>query len=456
MKSSLFSADYLPAFLRALPGSGPYFVAYSGGLDSHVLLHALCSVKSQLGADVHALHVNHGISTEADRWASHCENTCATLKIEYTLLKFDEVCPDGESMEAWARKLRYQLMDNEISAEGVLLTAHHQDDQAETLLLQMIRGSGVKGLASMPMIKKSGDLWHARPLLNTRSQQLLDYARGHGLQWIEDESNSNIAYDRNFLRRKILPVLQQRWPAVNRTLARAASHQADSLLLLDDLAEIDLQLCLEKHSGRLNTGQLSVLALARQANVVRYWLRHQHLPVPDTSRMQQVLDELLHAREDASPVVTWTGCEIRRYQSQLYASKPLPGHNASIQIDWTLDSPCQLGDSQLSAKLGKSPGIKASVCPNHHLQVRYRQGGERIKLGEKRCSRELKKLFQEEGIPPWLRNRIPLLYADDVLVAVADLWIDVVACSGSNESAWQIHWTGLKNSTNANRGSTQN
>ena len=443
MKSTPFTADIVLEILLGLPRSGPYYVAYSGGLDSHVLLHSLWSVKSQLSVDIHALHVNHGISDSADSWAVHCRKICNSLGISFTLLKLNKSCPDGESMEAWARRLRYQFMANEMHAKSVLLTAHHLDDQAETLLLQMIRGAGVKGLAAMPMLKKENEVWHARPFLNTCRRQLLDYAREHDLQWIEDESNINIAHDRNFLRREILPTLRQRWPAISETLTRVAAHQADAMLLLDELAEADLLICIDQSRSKLNIEQLLKFSSARQVNVIRYWLRAQHLPVPDTSRMHQILETLLQARKDASPVITWPGCDIRRYRQQLYASIQLPPHDASRCIDWKLDTPCQLGDDLLSAKLKEGEGIKQDICPDNHLQVRFRQGGEKIQLKNKRHRQELKKLFQEEEIPPWLRNRIPLLYAGDVLIAVADLWIDAAAYSNDNELSWQIDWTGL-------------
>jgi len=343
-----------------------------------------------------------------------------------------------------------------MQAKSVLLTAHHQDDQAETLLLQMIRGAGVKGLAAMPMLKKENEVWHARPLLNTCRQQLLDYARENDLQWIEDESNINIAHDRNFLRCEILPMLRRRWPAISETLTRVSAHQADAMLLLDELAEADLLICLDQTRSKLNIEQLLKLSSARQANVIRYWLRASHLPVPNTSRMQQILGTLLQARGDASPVITWAGCDIRRYQQQLYASKPLPPHDASRCIDWKLDTPCQLGDDLLSAKLKEGGGIKQDICSNSHLQVRFRQGGEKIQLKNKRHRQELKKLFQEEEIPPWLRNRIPLLYVGDVLIAVAGLWIDAAACSSDNELSWQIDWTGLDNFVKRNSFKNEN
>ncbi len=430
--------------LEALPVSGPYYVAYSGGLDSHVLLHTLFSIKSELSNEIHALHVNHGLHVAADDWVVHCENTCKNLKIDFTALKIEQPCPQGESREAWARQRRYQLLAAQITDDAVLLTAHHRDDQAETLLLQMTRGAGVKGLAAMPAVKRRGRLWHLRPLLDINRRQLLDYAKQHRLKWIEDDSNSDLAYDRNFFRQEILPTLAQRWPNIATTLSRVAAHQAEAMLLLDELAESDLSACIDNDRQRLNLEKISILSSARQANIIRCWLRQRDQPVPDTRKMQEILNALLPARVDASPLVSWPGVELRRYKNYLYAIAPLAEHDRDNVVNWHLETICQLSEGAISARLAKGVGIKVGVCPERKLQLRYRQGGEKIRLRHKNHRQELKKLFQERGVPPWWRDRIPLLYLDDKLIAVAGLWIDAEACSDGNEISWQIHWSAQK------------
>ncbi len=424
-----------------MPVSGPYYLAYSGGMDSHVLLHALSSIKAELGADIHAVHINHNINSSADSWRIHCENICKELAINFTVLKIDETCPQGESREAWARRLRYQLLASQVGDKGVLLTAHHQDDQAETLLLQLTRGAGVKGLAAMPALKKVDGMWHARPLLKYARGQLLDYARHHNLQWIEDDSNSDIAYDRNFFRQDVFPGLRQRWPNIAATLSRVAIHQAEAMKLLDELAESDFAACRDKSEDCLNIDRLTQLSTARQVNLLRHWLRRLDLPVPDTRIMQEILNQFLSAKADAMPLISWAGTELRRYQHQLYASRPLPDYDKHLTGSWQLDSPCQFGPGVLEARLKRGPGIRTDVCPDKQLQVRYRQGGEKIRLKNKTHRQTLKKLFQESGVPPWLRERIPLLYKDGKLIAVADLWIDSEACSTKAEKSWHISWT---------------
>ena len=442
MKPSPFSADSLLATLNTISVSGQYYVAYSGGLDSHVLLHALHSIKSELSAEISALHVNHGINKNAGEWILHCEKTCKALEVKLMILNIEESCPQGESMEAWLRQRRYSLFATELKADDMLLTAHHQDDQAETLLLQLSRGAGVKGLAAMPLLRKRDGICHARPLLNSSREQLHEYANLHKLQWIEDESNSDPDIDRNFFRHEILPNLQQRWPNIAETLSRAAKHQAEAMMILDESAEIDYQECIARIENCLDIEKILVLSSARQANLIRHWLRRLSLPVPDTKIMQEILNKVLLAKIDAQPLVSWPGTEIRRHQQYLYASYPYTVQDNEIRLEWDMTSACEFGEGVLSASLGRGEGIKLDICPDKRIQIRYRQGGEKIRLLNKKHHQELKKLFQEAGIPPWIRDRIPLLYKDDKLIAVANLWIDVNACSMDDEIAWQIDWTG--------------
>lgn len=237
-----FTADQVIAKVHALaPDASGYWVAYSGGLDSQVLLHALAAVREQLPAPVGALHINHNLQPDASAWAEQCRAVCAELGITYRALSIQAHAQPGESPEAAARAARYQALVDAVPEGGVLLTAHHQDDQAETLLLQLVRGAGPKGLAAMPERALLGDVPLLRPLLNVSRAALLDYAEQHRLRWLEDPTNASTEYDRNFLRHEILPLLKQRWPATSLVLARSAQHQADAVRLLTELAAMDLQ-----------------------------------------------------------------------------------------------------------------------------------------------------------------------------------------------------------------------
>ncbi len=443
MKSSSFSADNLLTTLKTLSASNQYYIAYSGGLDSHVLLHAIHSVRSDLDADIYALHVNHGLNKEAHKWAKHCELICKHFDIDLVQLKIEETCPKGESLEAWARNKRYALIATKVANGGVLLTAHHRDDQAETLLLQMMRGAGITGLAAMPSLINRDGMTHLRPLLNVSRKQLQDYAETHRLSWIQDSSNEDLGFDRNYYRHEILPRLQQRWPNVTETLSRAAKHQAEAMMLLEEFADLDLDACKGLSNDRLNLEQVLRLSSARQSNLIRHWLRQLALPVPSTRLMQEIVNKLIPAKIDAEPLVKWSGTEIRRFQQELYALKPLTVIDSLMNKNWLMSSPCQLDNGVLSAKLAPGFGIRPEICPEDCIQIRYRSGGEKIQVSNKEHRQDLKKLFQEASIPPWIRDRIPLLYLNDKLIAVAGAWVDASACSKNDEVSWQVSWDGM-------------
>ena len=445
MKVQSLSAEYLVSKLNALPLKGRFYIAYSGGMDSSVLLHAMSEAKALADIDIHALHVNHGMSVNAEKWGKHCEKTCKELGVDFNHLKITTKCRRGESRESWARKLRYQLLIEEIDGKGVLMTAHHREDQAETLLLQLFRGAGVRGLAGMPPVFRREDIWHVRPLLDISQQQIQDYAQKYKLEWIEDDSNLDLSYDRNFFRQKISPQLLQRWPGFSKTLARVSAHQAEAGTLLDEVASKDLDLCVGECEDSLNLAQVSGLSSARQANLIRYWLRQLKFTVPSTVKIEEILKNLLPAKKDAIPVVSWTGCDIRRYKTQLYACKPLEDHDPSSELTWNMNSMCEVGDGQLSAELEPGVGIKNKLCPDGLIQVRYRQGGEKIQLTPLGQRKDLKNIFQEKGIPPWLRDRIPLLFVGGSLIAVADLLIDAKARGEDVDTCWKITWTGRDN-----------
>jgi tRNA(Ile)-lysidine synthase len=442
LKSQSFSAEYLISILNALQVKGPFYIAYSGGMDSSVLLHAMSRAKALTGIDIHALHVNHGLSENADKWSKHCELTCKKLSIDFKHLKISEKWVSGESRESWARNLRYQLLIEAINGLGVLMTAHHREDQAETLLLQLFRGAGVRGLSGMPRVFKRKDTWHVRPMLDITPQLIEEYARENELEWVEDESNLDVSYDRNFLRKNIVPQLRQRWPGISNTLARVSAHQAEAGMLLDEVASKDLNLCLGDYEDTLSLVQLLGLSSARQANLIRYWLRQIKFAVPSTAKIEEILENLLPVRKDANPVVSWMGCDMRRYNKQLYACEPLADHDPASELTWNMNSICEISDGQLNAELVTSVGIKTDLCPDGLVQIRYRQGGEKIQLISSDRRKDLKNIFQEKAIPPWLRDRIPLLYVGGTLIAVADLFIDAKARTENADGCWKITWTG--------------
>ncbi|GMR07164.1 MAG: tRNA lysidine(34) synthetase TilS [Gammaproteobacteria bacterium] len=430
-------------------------VALSGGLDSSVLLHATNRLKEPLAnLKVSAVHVHHGISDKADAWDSHCEMLCSRLAVPYRCLTVDARAGAGESPEEKARDCRYRALAGALGKGECLLSAHHQDDQAETLLLQLLRGAGPRGLAAMPEVSVLGEGRLVRPLLGFSRQQLHDYARAHAITWVEDDSNADTRLDRNFLRHQVVPSLKQRWPAMAATLSRAAGHIADSAALLDELAAIDLAQCQGSGAsgGAGATEGPGVSALAgldmralghlhsdRQRNLLRYWLRQLGLPVPQSQQMQHVLTDVLHAGPDRVPCVQWPGVEVRRYRERLFAMPPLSLHDSHARYGWNLTDPLALSVGCLRSVPVSGKGLRANLGATG-VTVAFRQGGEVCQPAGRQHHHDLKKLFQEAGIPPWQRDRIPLLYVENDLAAVAGLWVCQQFAAATNEAGLELHW----------------
>jgi len=427
--------------LAQFPEIKHYHVAFSGGLDSCVLLYCMAQLRAQ--SRVHsfsALHVHHGLSDDADDWDQHCQMLCEQLDIPYQLLKVNAHAENGEGPEAAARNARYLALADFIGHEDALLTAHHQNDQAETLLLQLMRGSGVPGLAAMPVSGHFSKGLLLRPLLDVSRAQLKAYALKNELDWVEDSSNEDTRFDRNYMRHEIVPRLLTRWPGALNNVARTARHMADATGLVDDLACIDLGQCL--HASRLSVIELKGLSEPRQRNVLRYWFRQQSLAVPTDRQMQHIINDVLEAREDATPCVRWADVELRRYQQFLYVMHALTDHDTNQRIEWDLSNSLTIaGSGSVSVQSCSEKGLNASLYKAENLTIRFRQGGERLIPAGRRHHHELKSLLQEAHIPPWERDRIPLLYQQDELIAVANVCI----CEGWQAEAGQqglcVEWT---------------
>lgn len=419
-----FSPAQLLEILQRLPDTPGYWIAYSGGLDSHVLLHTMAELRPALAPRrVQAVHVNHGLSPDAGAWVRHCAAVCEGLGITCRQLTVDARPVRGEGPEAAARYARYTALAGLLAPGETLLTAHHQGDQAETVLLQLLRGAGPHGLAAMPGQAPFAAGVHARPLLAFTRDDLRTYARDRALSWVEDESNGDLSLERNYLRREIIPRLRGRWPAMGRTLARSAGHNREAAVMLDEIAAQDLQSVIVPHDGALSVARLSRLAGARLRNVLRYWLRRRGLPLPTAEQLHQIEGQL-PAGNDRSPRVRWPGAEVRRYRGRLYALAPLPETPSSLVLPWDPTSPVALpGGGTLYARTRMGAGVKADLCYSEPVTVRYRNGGERCRPAGARYSRTVKNLFQELGVPPWVRARVPLVYIGERLAAVADYWV---------------------------------
>lgn len=422
---------HLRTFLQQQPATSRYLLGYSGGLDSQVLLHAL----SGLGLNLAAVHVHHGLSSHADHWAEQCRLECQRLQIPCTVARV--TLPAEGGLEAAARKARYEALAEHLREGEILLTAHHQDDQAETLLLMLLRGAGVAGLAAMPCLRPFAKGWLARPLLDVPRGVLEEYAHRHGLVWVEDESNFDTDLDRNFLRHEIFPGLRQHWPALSRVLARSAAHLAEAHELLEGLATADRLTLTGSRPHTLSVTGLQQLGEARRHNLLRYWLRGLGLPVPDSSGLQYLGTDVLGARADAAPALRLQGVEIRRYRDDLYAMPPLPAVPVD-EIPWDPVQPLLLEDGrilQMETRTGQ--GLSAAKLAGRPITVSFRRGGERIRPVGRRHHHELKKLWQDAGVPPWERARVPLLWLDGDLLAVTGYWQSAEFAAGVDEkSLW--------------------
>ena len=427
-----FSPELLQAQLAELENQAAkpsrYVMAFSGGLDSTALAHALSHAET--GVPLVAIHIDHGLHEDSQRWSEHCKTFAASLGIEYRSCEVIVQLESGKGPEASAREARYTALHAELEHGDWLLSAHHREDQAETLLLNLVRGSGPAGIAGIGAIRRFGPGWLARPLLHTDRASLQDYADRHGLDWIEDPSNTDRRFDRNFLRHDILPRLKSRWPDIAARLQRSATHAGEAATLLADLAAIDID-ALSGHPERLPIDGLLALTPGRQRNVLRYALRLRGLSTPTALQLERILGEVLPAREDAQPHVSWPGASVRRYRNGLYllpevlADTPI---SASIEGD---NVPLGAGLGVLRFESGADRGLSAELF-ERGLRLDIRQGGEEIQPDGQRHTRKLKKLLQEEGVVPWMRDRLPLVYSGERLVAVADLWIaaDAVSAPG--------------------------
>ncbi len=263
--------------LKEFVNANAVYVGYSGGMDSHVLLHTVSQSREQISKEIFAIHVNHGLNEKANQWAEHCQNVCDAIDIKLIQINLDATAPKGESQEEWARDLRYEAVENILDKNDLFLTAHHKDDLAETILLQLLRGAGPAGLSAMPEKTQLGEGWHVRPLLDFTREEMASYAADNNLNWINDDSNDDVRFDRNYLRQMVMPSLKQRWPGVLKTLSRAAGIQSNVNELIEDLAARDLSFCIKPENNTLNAHHLGALSSARAVNVIRYWLKmHQY------------------------------------------------------------------------------------------------------------------------------------------------------------------------------------
>ena len=400
-------------------------IAYSGGVDSHVLLDMAVQVQQLHQRPIKIIHVHHGLSQYANDWANHVEQVAQAYNVDY-VIKRVSVNQQQASLEDAARQARYQAINQELVIGDVLLLAHHQQDQAETFLLRLMRGSGVTGLAAMkdsnvvPFNRLTIPAW--RPLLTVNKSQILAYAQQRQLNWIEDDSNTDERLNRNYLRHQVIPTLQQRWPQTVERVSAASQRLQEAEQLLQDLAEMDYQQVKDQVNS-LNITRLAQLSDARRHNVLRYWLQQLGFNLPDYQQLAKLWTEVCLAKEDAQPMYYWPHVEVRRYRQQLFAMSPLTIFARDEQKWCNKQQALLLATGELLEPQQMLALIKDEYWQTGQVFIRYRQGGEKIRPVGRQYHHDLKKLLQAKGVPTWQRERIPLIYINQQLAIVWGYWV---------------------------------
>lgn len=403
-------------------------------MDSVVLLHLLHPLAQRFEWRLSALHVHHGISPNADAWADFCTDLCSRMDIPLHVEHVD-IAPlrADHGVEAAARKLRHAAFFRQ--AGDCVALAHHADDQAETLLLQLLRGAGIRGGAAMPLFKPETSHSPAtvRPLLDVTHSVLLEYAEQHSLQWVEDESNADARYSRNFLRQRLLPLLEQRFPAYRATLTRCAGHFAEAGQLLDELAQQDAQGV--DLAAALEVSRLRVLSNSRAKNLLRFFLHMRGAPMPQSAQLDEILHQLLDARTDAGVCVDYGCWQVRRYQDRAYAFPALNDLDTDLIVSWTGESELQWPALGMAITFSRTvgAGINLARLRLGPVTFRLRSGGESLRPHPAAAKRSLKNLLQEHHIPPWQRERLPLLYCGEELVSVVGVAVSAEYQARNNE-----------------------
>jgi len=412
-------------------------VAYSGGLDSTVLLHLMRHYADEHQIALRAFHVHHGLSADADLWLGHCRNTCVALGIAFDERRVKLESDDGNSIEEAARDARYAALGAMCREHGVnlLLTAHHVDDQAETVLLQMLRGSGLAGMAGMdganraPGLLGSDAIVIARPLLGVLRSELENFARRHGIVNIEDESNTDPRFARNALRHRVMPAMEANFPGFQQRFARAAQHARAAQGLLVDLAQMDIARCrIDGLPAALEIAPMAQLSPGRADNLLRYWFSTLGLRMPSTAWLHEMRTQLLVAKADAQLCVTHPDCRVRRHRNRVFVTPPDDGKSAEAapqSFAWNGEASLPFSGFGGALYFDAAPvGVDAAWLRGRECRLHLRAGGERLKLAADRPTRSLKQHYQARDIPSWERETLPIVSSASILLFAAGLGMD--------------------------------
>ncbi len=436
----------------SLSGSGVARIAlaYSGGLDSAALLHLLHAYGKAQQLEVYAFHVHHGLSANADDWLAHCRAQCAALGVTFDAREVQITRKEKNGVEEAARQSRYAALGDMCREHGVplLLTAHHLDDQAETVLLQLLRGSGVAGLSGMDSANHAADLLGdasllmGRPLLQATREDLQAYVTAHAIQFVEDESNLDPRYARNALRHQVMPKLEEHFPGFQQRFARTAQHAQSAQRLLIELAAEDLQQCLDGEC--VDVSKLKLFSADRIDNMLRYWFGLRGVRMPSTSWLNEMRTQLLEAKHDAQLCVTHADCHIRRHRDRVYITPKFdtdlllqPPRSFNWQGEASLYFPSFGGTLYFDAA---EQGIAADWLRVQTLAIQLRSGGERLKPAWNRPTKSLKYQYQACDVPAWERERLPLVFAGKQLLFAAGIGMDCHALNTEADANIQLRW----------------
>lgn len=425
--------EAIQAFFAAFQPSDKritFWIAYSGGMDSHVLLSLCHAVRKKYNLSLRAIYVDHGTALSKD-WTVHTQHVCAALEIDYQVQKLNFQQIPEKNIEAVWRQARYQALLRATQPGDVLLTAHHEEDQAETFLLQLFRGAGIKGLSAMPLIKPFGLGFHGRPLLSVSHDALYLYAKENGLHWVEDPSNEDVSYSRNFLRHQILPLIAKRYPAISSTLARSAQMHQEAQVFIDETVKVHWQQAIKTGKNKLSIAYLCQLNSISQRFLLRFWLQENNVVLPNEKKLREIQRSLMTAKSDRTPLLTWHEVELRRYRDELYIQQKFNQPVMDQPLYWEVAQSLSTHFGVLFAQEKRGAGIALAI---KKVEVRFRAGGEKIYYHGHH--RSVKKLLQEKGIPPWERNRIPFIFYQGQLIAVGDRWLDDRYAVSENATGW--------------------
>ncbi|RBA24137.1 tRNA lysidine(34) synthetase TilS [Herminiimonas fonticola] len=425
-------------------------IAYSGGLDSAALLHLLRAYATQHELELFAFHVHHGLSANADQWLAHCEQQCAELNVVFDARRVQIANQEKSGVEEAARHSRYAALGEMCRTHDVplLLTAHHQDDQAETVMLQLLRGSGVAGLSGMDSANHAADLLGdatllmGRPLLQLARADLEKIVTSNAIAFVEDESNLDPRYARNALRHQVMPTLAQHFPGFQQRFARTAQHAQSAQRLLIELAEQDLTQCLDGEC--LDITKLKNFSADRIDNMLRYWFGLRGVRMPSTSWLNEMRTQLLEAKHDAQLCVTHADCHIRRHRDRVFITPKLAPETleqAPVAFTWKGEASIHFAEFSGTLFFEKAEqGIAAAWLGSQALSLQLRSGGERLKPAWNRPTKSLKYHYQACDVPAWERERLPLVFAGKQLLFAAGIGMDCHQLSSEAGPHIQIRW----------------